>query len=218
MNRITGLGSILASALLVLACGGTPEVSITPGDPNAGGASQGGSAGSNGGGFQIDQPGGTSSGGDAGESGAASIDDGPVCNDGKVEAPETCDDSNSKPGDGCDGNCQLEAGWECPTAGEDCEKLPGTPGECGNGKLEPGETCDLGKDSAGKNLNDGNAGCLASCKVVNGWSCPGPNQACTRNAFCGDGVVSSILGEQCDDGTNDGAHGCEVDCKRITGW
>src|SRR5829696_3923563 len=30
---------------------------------------------------------------------------GPVCGDGKVEAPETCDDKNSTPGDGCSGIC-----------------------------------------------------------------------------------------------------------------
>ncbi len=204
MNRITGLGSFLASALLVLACGGTPEVPSSPDDPNAGGSSQGGSSGSNGGGFIIDPTGGTSPGGAAGEGGAAPEDDGPVCGDGKVEAPETCDDNNSTPGDGCDGNCKIET--------------TGKPAECGNGELETGEDCDLGKDSAGKSLNDGTAGCLASCEIVQGWTCPGPNQACTKDAFCGDGVVSSILGEQCDDGTNDGAHGCDVDCKRLTGW
>src|SRR5206468_2123145 len=30
---------------------------------------------------------------------------GPVCGDGKVGAPETCDDRNSTPGDGCSGVC-----------------------------------------------------------------------------------------------------------------
>ncbi|MEI9940908.1 MAG: DUF4215 domain-containing protein [Pseudomonadota bacterium] len=221
MNRISALGSFFASALLVLACGGAPEVSSSPSDPTAGGSdSQGGFSSTTGGGFQIDPIGGNTgdaSGGAAGESGASG-DNGPVCGDGEVDAPETCDDSNAKPGDGCDGNCRVEANWTCPTPGEKCEKVATKPAVCGNGDVEDGETCDLGKDSAGKSMNDGTAGCSKSCQIVAGWSCPGAGQACTKDAYCGDGVVSTILGEQCDDGTNDGAHGCDVDCKRITGW
>jgi len=217
MNRIRGLGSFLASALLVLGCGGSPEVSNPPDDPNGGGASQGGSPGASAGGFQIDPVGGSSPGGATGDSGASG-DDEPVCGDGKVQAPETCDDGNSTPGDGCDGNCKIQANYECPTPGELCEKIPTEPAVCGDGEVEGAETCDLGEDSAGKSLNDGTAGCLATCKVVDGWTCPGANQACTKDPYCGDSLVSSILGEQCDDGTNDGAHGCDVDCKRITGW
>ena len=217
MNRINALGSFLASALLVLACGGTPQVSSSPDDPSAGGRGQGGgSNGKGGGGFQIGDDGGSPSDGDAGASGASG-DDGPVCGDGQVDAPETCDDGGGTPGDGCDGNCKTEPNYECPTPGEKCEPIP-TNAECGNGEIEAGETCDLGEDSAGKSLNDGTMGCLSTCKVVDGWSCPGAGQACTKDLFCGDGVVSSILGEQCDDGKNDGAHGCDVDCKRITGW
>ncbi len=220
MNRITALGSFFASALLVLACGGTPEVSSNPDDPNAGGHSQGGSTGSNGGGFQIDTGDGgadTSPAGATGDSGASG-DDGPVCGDGEVQAPEKCDDANSRPGDGCNGNCAIEANWECPTAGEPCEPITGKPGECGNGEVEDGETCDLGDDSAGKSMNDGTAGCLATCQIVAGWSCPGPWQACTKDASCGDGVVQTTLGEQCDDGKNDGTRGCNVDCTKADGW
>ncbi len=32
----------------------------------------------------------------------------PVCGDERVDAPETCDDGNTEPGDGCDADCQLE--------------------------------------------------------------------------------------------------------------
>ena len=207
MNRITASGAFLASALLLLACGGTPEVSSRPDDPNTAGTSQGGSSNSNGGGFQLPDDGGTTGddapGGATGDSGASG-DGGPVCGDGHVDAPETCDDGGSKPGDGCDGNCQVEHQT--------------TPAVCGNGKVENSEGCDLGEDSAGTSLNDGSAGCSTKCEIVNGWSCPGAGQACTKDPFCGDSVVSTILGEQCDDGTNDGAHGCDVDCKRLTGW
>jgi cysteine-rich repeat protein len=39
-----------------------------------------------------------------------------VCGDGVVEAPEACDDLNLLGGDGCDGSCQVEPGWECADA------------------------------------------------------------------------------------------------------
>lgn len=192
-----------------------------PDDPSIGGAAFGGASGFHSGGVgnQIDPGGGgKNSGGDAGEAGSNGGDDTPVCGDGEIDAPETCDDNNSKPGDGCDGNCNVESGWKCPKAGEECEKIPTKPAVCGNGEIESGESCDLGKDSAGKSLNDGKAGCSTTCLVVAGWTCPGAGQACTKDAFCGDSIVTTTLGEQCDDGTNDGAHGCDVDCKRITGW
>jgi len=218
MNRINALGSFFLSALLVIACGGAPEVSNNPDDPSSGGGSQGGSSGNGTGGSIFDPGGPDNPGGAPGEAGSTGEDDGPVCGDGKVQAPEACDDSGTKPGDGCDGNCAIEANYECPTPGEACVKLPPKPAVCGNGELESSETCDLGKDSAGKSMNDGTAGCLASCQTAPGWSCPGPGEACTKVAFCGDGVVTNTIGEQCDDGTNDGAHGCDVDCKRLTGW
>jgi cysteine-rich repeat protein len=51
-----------------------------------------------------------------------------VCGDGVVEGPETCDDSNTGSGDGCDAACQLE---------------------CGNGNLDAGEDCDDGNTVSG---------------------------------------------------------------------
>ncbi|AWV91385.1 hypothetical protein DN745_07980 [Bradymonas sediminis] len=37
---------------------------------------------------------------------------------------------------------------------------------------------------------------------------------CRRPAYCGDGAVDSLFGEECDDGTNDGSYGtCTPDCK-----
>ena len=190
-----------------------------PGEPTNGGMSQGGAAFVTAGtGAGIDPGGGgRPSGGDGGQAGSTD-DEGPVCGDGKVEAPETCDDGNTKPGDGCDGNCKRQTGWTCPTPGEKCNPPPDDNSVCGDGKVTGNESCDLGKDSAGTNLNDGTAGCSTTCQTVTGWTCPGANQACTKDPFCGDSIVTSILGEQCDDGTNDGAHGCDVDCKRITGW
>lgn len=47
---------------------------------------------------------------------------------------------------------------------------------CGDGFIDPGEECDLGKDASDKTRNDGEHGCNAYCKVVapaNGvsWTC-----------------------------------------------
>lgn len=37
----------------------------------------------------------------------------PICGNGLVEGTEVCDDNNTTPGDGCDGQCQVEAGHYC---------------------------------------------------------------------------------------------------------
>src|SRR6187401_783019 len=170
MNRSTALASILASALLVLACGGPPEVPSPQNGPAAGGQSQGGSAGlETGGGLQLGPYGGDGGASDGGEAGSLGGDEPPSCGDGKVNAGETGDDGNAMPGDGCDGNCKLEAVYKCPKPGKPCENIPTTPAECGNGKIEGAETCDLGKDSAGKSLNDDTQGCSKSCSTVKGW-------------------------------------------------
>jgi cysteine-rich repeat protein len=36
-----------------------------------------------------------------------------VCGDGIIKDDEECDDGNTRPGDGCDGSCQVETGWTC---------------------------------------------------------------------------------------------------------
>lgn len=218
-HRFSPLRSLFISALLAAAaCGGSPEVPSAPSDPTAGSGSLG-ETGGRGGGTQLDLDGGDTShpatGGDSGATGEPSA----VCGDGKLEAPETCDDGGTVPGDGCSGTCLLEKNWTCPTPGEPCIQGEAN-GVCGNGEIEPqsGETCDLGENATGKSLNDGKAGCDAQCHSVPGWTCPGGGVPCTQDEFCGDGKVSVTLGEQCDDGSNDGAHGCETDCHVITGW
>ena len=59
---------------------------------------------------------------------------------------------------------------------------------CGNGIVEPGEQCDTGGQSA-------------TC-----------NATCTRSA-CGDGVVNTAAGEQCDDGNVVSGDGCSSTCQ-----
>src|SRR6185369_4875870 len=61
----------------------------------------------------------------------------PLCGDGKKVGGETCDDNNTDPDDGCSPTCLREPGW-------DCSQQPCVKAECGNKKVETGESCDEG--------------------------------------------------------------------------
>ncbi len=41
---------------------------------------------------------------------------GPWCDNGLLEPPESCEDGNDAPGDGCDAACTIEPGWQCDAA------------------------------------------------------------------------------------------------------
>jgi fibro-slime domain-containing protein len=155
------------------------------------------------------------------------------CGDGMVQPPESCDDNNSTPGDGCSGTCQIETGWACPVAGQPCVKI----WVCGNGQVDPGEECDDGNTNAGD-------GCSPSCGVEAGYSCPNHygNQACLSSTgvaccpniaaagkscvggactklvvnVCGDGALAGT--EQCDDGDTNSGDGCSSTCQLEQGW
>ena len=126
-----------------------------------------------------------------------------------IETGEQCDDDNTRPGDGCNGVCQREPNYLCPTAGAPCVYAPNS--VCGNGVVEPGEQCDDGTDAGGR-------GCSPQCAIETGFTCPADGGMCLPDAVCGDGKVTAIRGEQCDDGTNDGLHGCSAGCQVVTGW
>jgi cysteine-rich repeat protein len=119
---------------------------------------------------------------------------------------EQCDDRNTLNGDGCSAACQYE--------------------RCGNGVVDPGEQCD---DRNGLN-DDGCVACrFAFCGDGFAWTRDGGEQcdtggasfSCNGNctqARCGDGVVNSFRGEQCDVAGDGGAglggegFGCNRDC------
>ncbi len=70
---------------------------------------------------------------------------------------------------------------------------------CGDGVLTGNEACDLGTEN-GINLNTGAyGGCIPDCQLA---------------PFCGDGVVQSQYGEQCDDGSNATPYGSQSGCAR----
>lgn len=125
----------------------------------------------------------------------------PGCGDGAIVAPETCDDGDAEPDDGCSAACQVEDDFACPAAGQDCVRVV----TCGNDRIEGDETCDDGNLDAGD-------GCSAACEREPGWTCPVPGTACVATA-CGDGIVAGF--EECDDA--DHGAGC-ADCRLEPGY
>ena len=79
-----------------------------------------------------------------------------VCGNGILEAPETCDDTNTTSGDGCSAACKLEAGFAC-RPGHPCEvrkcavvdmgPVVGTPGQ--GPIFMRGNYMQLGMDNSG---------------------------------------------------------------------
>jgi cysteine-rich repeat protein len=164
------------------------------------------------------------------------------CGDGVLDIGEECDDGNHSGGDGCGPGCQVEANWNCSTAGAPCTNTS----QCGDGVVTSDEICDDGNTVNGD-------GCSADCQQIEpGWECRVPGQTCTPICYdgklvhgacvaltcpsmemdagsecdggvpepsvCGDGVVGPD--EQCDDGSdptrtsyNDGSYGgCTTNC------
>jgi hypothetical protein len=64
----------------------------------------------------------------------------------------------------------------------------------------PPEECDLGKENG--DTSPGSAGCTFGC---------------TKPHYCGDGIVDTNLGEQCDLGANNGQKGqpCDTQCQIV---
>jgi cysteine-rich repeat protein len=69
---------------------------------------------------------------------AITITNVPVCGDGVIELPETCDDDGAVGGDGCSATCAVESGWTCSGLPSGCDEL------CGDGQVVGGEPCDDG--------------------------------------------------------------------------
>ncbi len=131
----------------------------------------------------------------------------PRCGDSVLTATETCDDGNDSSNDGCSSSCLVESGYACTGTPSVCTKSI-----CGNGKTEPGESCDKG-DANGLFYGDGQ-GCSKTCTKEPNCRPNGTTQACST--ACGDGNVDS--GEDCDDGNALAGDGCSATCKKETGF
>ncbi len=132
--------------------------------------------------------------------------DAPRCGNGKIDPMlgEACDDGNTRPGDGCTADCQIERDFDCPTPGKPCVYLV----KCGDGVLGGIEQCD--PPAVG-------AGCSATCKLEPGYVCdvppavPRPAQPATcHRTVCGDGKKEGT--EACDDGNTVDGDGCSGSC------
>ena len=131
-----------------------------------------------------------------------------VCGDGIRETGEGCDDGNTSNGDGCSSTCTVESGWYCQssnpndlTSTSTCSKLA----SCGDGRVEAGETCDLGS------ANGTNIGCDATCQTQAGYVCHPLPTGCVLKSVCGNGIIEP--GEQCDDGNAISGDGCSSACQ-----
>lgn len=168
------------------------------------------------------------------------------CGDGFVVGTEECDYkcSEAEKKLGCT-DAALNAFMGCKNCKLDSSNKDKT---CGNGRLDKGETCDTGhlcKNSAnkvycdrfgieytpnakcdeatcqlsgancGNNKLDGEEECDGTAGLKNGEYC---TQNCTKSV-CGDGLVDTRTGEECDLGKNnkdDGSTGCTTQCKKPT--
>jgi fibro-slime domain-containing protein len=150
-----------------------------------------------------------------------------VCGDKVAGLGESCDDGNTKAGDGCSPTCQIEAPfWACAFGAicidvRDCAAIADAGGDggciippksavCGDGFIDPGEACDDSNTVGGD-------GCALDCKAIEAnFVCPTPGAKCVSTMVCGDGVLQGT--EQCDDGNVKSTDGCSSLCKLEAGW
>jgi len=82
------------------------------------------------------------------------------------------------------------------------------PSTCGDGTVDPLETCDDHNHAAAD-------GCNARCQVEAGYACSGAPSSCHR-IVCGDGIIDT--GEACDDHNTSPGDGCDAACGVETGY
>jgi cysteine-rich repeat protein len=168
----------------------------TAGAPLAGGA--GGEAGAD---ADTGGAGGASSmGGTLGEAGSAGGGPVPVCGNGRLEPPETCDD-----GDAITNACPYGL-TSCAVCDATCKTTRGATAYCGDGVINTanGEGCD-DKNAVTERCAYGMMTCTvcdAQCKPQLG-----------ATSFCGDGSVDASNAEMCDDKNSSDADTCSAACK-----
>ena len=183
---------------------GPPMGSGTGSTSNTGTGAPGATGGNNG--FQV------GSGGTAGTAGGGTHvgTAPPACGDGIInQTDETCDDGNTKAGDGCSGICKVEPNHSCPIDPNDpTHSLPCVVTfKCGDGIVNPGEVCDQG-------TFQGSPGCSADCKTQEaGYKCVA-GQKCVATFQCGNSRIET--GETCDPPAV--GKGCSATCQTETGW
>ncbi len=132
-----------------------------------------------------------------------------ICGDGIIRGDEECDyvgidtDVELQKQKGCSSTCKLQAfcgngkvekGEQCDTTESWCKQCKLDPDTCGNGVIDDHEQCD---DGRGVNGTAG-SNCLETCRITG----------------CGDGIVDTANGEECDDANSSNDDTCTTQCKR----
>jgi cysteine-rich repeat protein len=162
----------------------------------------------------------------------------PICGDGNIRGGETCDDGNRDPGDGCSPFCLTEPGWDCST-GVCVYRGSYDGGEptlyCGDGIVSGAEECDVGPANGadgspcssecaylycGDGIVTGREECDVGRKHSTAYGRDRCTVLCTNAHFCGDGIVDSDYGEECDLGSAnggpiDGSTYCSTSCEIV---
>jgi cysteine-rich repeat protein len=75
----------------------------------------------------------------------------PICGNGRLNAPEECDDGNAMDGDGCSAACAIEAGFDCDVAVEPsvCRPVHGPDAGAPDAGSIDGGSSDAGSSDAG---------------------------------------------------------------------
>jgi len=103
-----------------------------------------------------------------------------------------------------------------------CNNVPfGASGSCGDGVLNPGETCEAGM-TQGVSCNAGTGTKQQICNLngpqaCNAWIDDPQHPQCVANTQCGNGRVDT--GEKCDEGALNGIYGhCNTTCQSYAGY
>ncbi len=129
-----------------------------------------------------------------------------ACGNGVLESGEDCDDGNGAGSDGCSAICTRETGWMCVGTPSLCSPI------CGDGMILGGEECDGTNLGGASCTSRGFTGGTLSCS-----SCAYDESACTTTG-CGNSIVETSSGEECDDGNTTSFDGCDSSCHVDSGF
>ncbi|WP_395845869.1 EGF domain-containing protein [Cystobacter fuscus] len=103
------------------------------------------------------------------------------CGDGVVQQQESCDDGLHVGGDGCDGACQVEQGWQCTGAPSRCTRQTGSCAD-GSAQCDANALCTETSGSFVCTCKPGYTGDGTTCTDID--ECANNTATCDANATC----------------------------------